>query len=159
MPPSPTSSVGGEGHTESIAVASIAPAPHAAVVALGHLGTRQGDSETLRRRWQSTSPPLVFVSAAGPCGSWRSRARPPPGQGCWGVAPSFLPQTSGERVTPTRRDARTLARLMRAGALPPVSGPTGEEAAMRDLRRAREAVLRARQPAPCRLPALRLRQA
>jgi hypothetical protein len=68
MHPSSTLSVGLEVHPESMAVAYVAPAPHAAVVALGNIGTRQGDIDNLIRWRQSNSPPLVFVSEAGPCG-------------------------------------------------------------------------------------------
>ena len=88
MPQSPTIAVGWEVPTESIAVASSAHDHHAAVVSLGNIGTRQGDSETRLRRCPSTSPPRVFVYAAGPGGSWRSRSLTTQGPVCWVGAPS-----------------------------------------------------------------------
>jgi transposase len=142
-----------------MAVADVAQAPHAAGVSLGTLGTRQGAIDTLRRRLQSTSPQLVFVSAAGPCGSWLSRSRTQTGHVGWGVAPSLRPKQPGARVPTPRRDALTLARLRRAGDLPPVSVPAVEDAALRDLGRARAEALRARQTATCRLHAFLLRHA
>ena len=70
MAQSRTLSVGMDVHKESMAVAYVAQAHGAAVVALGTIGTRQCDSDTLIRQLRSQSPPLVVVSAAGPCGSW-----------------------------------------------------------------------------------------
>ena len=48
-----------------------------------------------------------------------------------------MPNKAGDRVTTDRRDARQLARRMRSGDLTPVSGPAGDEEAMRALSRAR----------------------
>lgn len=62
----------------------------------------------------------------------------------WVVAPSSLPQKAGDRLTTDRRDALQLARRLRAGELSPVSVPPGEEAASRDLSRARADMLRDR---------------
>jgi hypothetical protein len=75
------------------------------------------------------------------------------------VAPSLIPHTPGERVTTDRRDAMPLARLMRSGARPPVSVPPVEDAAIRDLCRARAEALCALKAATWRLNAFWLRQA
>jgi transposase len=69
MHQSSTLYVGLDVHKESIAVAYVAQAPHAEVVSLGNIGTRQCDSDKLIRRLQSKSPHLVLVYEAGPCGS------------------------------------------------------------------------------------------
>jgi hypothetical protein len=74
MPPSRTLYVGLDVHQESLAVASVAQDHGATGVALGKSGTRQGDLDPLLRRPPANSPPLVFVYAAGPCGSWLSRS-------------------------------------------------------------------------------------
>ena len=55
------------------------------------------------------------------------------------VAPSLVPERPGERVKTTRRDAVTLARLLRAGDLTPVWVPDAVHEAVRDLVRARTA--------------------
>jgi transposase len=62
--------VGMDVHKESIAVAYVAQAYGAEVVSLGTLGTRQCAIDKLIRQLQSKSKQLVFVYAAGPCGSW-----------------------------------------------------------------------------------------
>src|SRR5262245_20158689 len=103
-----------------MAVASIAQEPHAEIISLGNIGTRQCDIGKLVRRLQATSPHLVFGYEAGPGGSWLYRYLTNKGQVCWGVAPSLIPKKPGDRVTTNRRDAIKLARLMRSGDLPPV---------------------------------------
>ena len=55
------------------------------------------------------------------------------------VAPSLIPKKPGERIKTNRRDAVTLARLLRAGELTAVWVPDSVHEAMRDLVRAREA--------------------
>jgi len=61
------------------------------------------------------------------------------GHDCTVVAPSLIPKRPGERVKTNRRDAVTLARLLRAGELTPVWVPDATHEAVRDLVRAREA--------------------
>jgi transposase len=74
------------------------------------------------------------------------------------VAPSLIPKKAGDRGTTDRRDAVHLARLRRAGALSPVEVPQVEDAAMRDLRRAREDAICDLKAAQSRLNAVLLRQ-
>ena len=154
---SSTLSLGLEIQKESLAVAYVAQAHHAEVVSRGPIGTRQGARDPLIRKRQAQSKHLLFVYEAGPCGDWLSRSLPQKGQVCWGVAPSLRPQKPGDRGKPKRRDASKLARLRRSGALPPVSGPQVEDAAMRDLGRARAETSRALQAAQCQRTALLLR--
>ena len=52
-----------------------------------------------------------------------------------------MPKRPGERVKTNRRDAVTLARLLRAGDLTPVWVPDTMHEAVRDLVRARTAAL------------------
>ncbi len=99
-----------------------------------------------------------MVDAAGPCGYGLSRALSRKHLRCWVVAPSVVPKTAGDRVRTDRRDAIQLARLMRAGDLPPGAVPTVEDEAIRDRARARAAAIRARQAAKHRWKAFRLRQ-
>jgi transposase len=140
-----------------MAVAYVATEHHAEVVSLGNIGSRQCDMEKLVRPLQSKSKHLIVVYEAGPCGYWLSRYLTKKGQVCWVIAPSLIPKKPGERVKTNRRDAITLARLMRAGDLTPVYGPQVEDAAMRDLGRARADALRDLKTAPFRLKALLLR--
>ena len=57
---------------------------------------------------------------AGPCGFGLARRLRQLGVECQVVAPSLTPKRSGDRVKTDRRDARKLARLLRAGELTPV---------------------------------------
>jgi transposase len=157
MHQSSTLYVGLDVHKESIAVAYVATAHHAEVVSLGNMGTRQCDIDTLIRQLQSTSAPLIFVYEAGPCGYWLYRYLTKKGHVCWVIAPSLIPKKPGDRVKTNRRDAITLARLMRSGDLTPVSVPKVEDEAMRDLCRAREDAIRDRKAAKFRLKAFLLR--
>jgi transposase len=120
MPQSRTLDVGLDVHQESIAVAYVANAHEAEVVSLGSIGTRQGDIDTRIRRLPSKSPHLVFGYEAGPCGYWLDRDLTKTGDVCGVVAPARIPKKAGDRVQTHRRDAIKLARLMRAGDLPPV---------------------------------------
>ena len=56
------------------------------------------------------------------------------------VAPSLVPKKAGDRVKTNRRDAVSLAKLLRAGELTAVWVPDERHEAMRDLSRARQAV-------------------
>src|SRR5262245_7482741 len=149
--------VGFDVHKESIAVAYVAQEPHAEVVSLGNIGTRQCDIDKLIRRLQSKSPHLVFVYEAGPCGYWLYRYLTQKGHVCWVVAPSLIPKKPGDRVKTNRRDAIKLARLMRSGDLTPVYVPKVEDEAIRDLCRAREDAIRDLKAAKFRLKAFLLR--
>src|SRR5262245_40312215 len=157
MQQSSTLYVGLDVHKESIAVAYVAQDHGAEVISLGTIGTRQCDIDKLLRQLQSKSKRLVFVYEAGPCGYWLYRYLLKKGYVCWVVAPSLSPQKPGDRVKTDRRDARQLARLMRSGDLTPVSGPAVDDAASRDLSRAREDTLRDLKAAKLRLQAFLLR--
>ena len=74
---------------------------------------------------------------AGPCGFGIARRLRQLGIDCAVVAPSLIPRRPGERVKTDRRDARKLARLLRAGELSAVYIPEPTDEAMRDLCRAR----------------------
>src|SRR5918999_1799697 len=157
MPQSTTLYVGMDVHKESIAVAYIANAPHAEVIYLGSIGTRQCDIDQLIRQLQSKSKELVFVYEAGPCGYWLYRYLTKKGHVCWVVAPSLIPKKAGDRVKTNRRDAVQLARLMRSGDLSPVYVPQVEDEAIRDLSRAREDAIQDLKAAKFRLKAFLLR--
>ena len=133
MAQSRTLFLGMDVHKDAIAVASVAQEHHAEVLSLGAIGTRQCDIDQLIRQMPSKSTQLVFVYDAGPCGYWLYRSLTHKGHVCWVVAPSLIPQKPGDRVKTNRRDAITLARLMRSGDLTPVSVPKVEDEAMRVL--------------------------
>lgn len=142
---------------DSIAVADVAPDHGAEVASLGTIGPRQSDIDHLARKRPSKAKHLVFVDEAGPCGDWRYRYLTQTGYHCWVVAPSLMPQKSGDRVTTDRRDAVPLARLMRSGDLPSVYVPTVDDDASRALTRAREETIGDLKAAKFRLNAFVLR--
>ncbi|MCH8839415.1 MAG: IS110 family transposase [Planctomycetes bacterium] len=81
---------------------------------------------------------MLFCYEAGPCGYEVYRLLTAVGQDCLVVAPSLIPKKAGVRVKTDRRDALSLARLLRAGELTAVWVPDQEQEAIRDLTRARE---------------------
>jgi transposase len=128
------------------------------VVSLGTIGTRQYDIDKLIRKLEAKGAALVFAYEAGPCGSWLSRYLTRRGRSCTVVAPSLMPRKSGDRVKTDRRDAVTLARLLRSGDLSSIDVPTVDDEAVRALSRAREDTGRDLKRHKVRLKAFLLRQ-
>jgi transposase len=157
MSQSRTLFIGMDVHKDAMAVAYVAQDHGAAVTYLGSIGTRQCDLDHLIRKMPSKAKQLIFVYEAGPCGDWLSRSLTKKGYDCWVVAPSLIPKKAGDRVNTDRRDAVHLARLARSGDRTAVSVPKVEDAAMRDLTRAREDALSDLKEATCRLQAFVLR--
>jgi transposase len=149
--------IGMDVHQETSAVAYIAQEHGAEVTSLGTIGTRQCDLDQRIRTMPSKAKHVLFISEAGPCGSWLSRYRTTKGDDGWVVAPALMPQKAGARVTTDRRDAVQRARLARSGDRTAVSVPKGEDEALRDLSRAREETLSDRQDAQWRRKAFLLR--
>src|ERR1700687_3028004 len=81
---------------------------------------------------------LTFCYEAGPTGYGLYRQITGLGHACNVVAPSLIPKKPGDRVKTNRRDAVSLARLLRAGELTAVWVPDEGHEAMRDLTRARD---------------------
>jgi transposase len=121
--------VGLDVHKDSIAVAYAPEERGAEVVSPGAVGPRQCDIDKLIRKLQSKGARLVFVYEAGPCGYWLYRYLTRKGLACHVVAPSLIPRKPGDRVKTDRRDAITLARLMRSGDLTPIYVPRLEDEA------------------------------
>src|SRR5437868_10092973 len=94
---------------------------------------------------------------AGPCGFGLARRLRQLGVECEVVAPSMTPTRSGDRVKTDKRDARKLARLLRAGELTAVYIPEATDEAIRDLCRARSDAVDDRRRSRHRLKAFLLR--
>jgi len=84
---------------------------------------------------------LTFCYEAGPTGYEVYRQIKSLGHECIVVAPSLIPKKPGDRVKTNRRDALSLAKLLRAGELTAVWVPDRGHEAMRDLTRARETTM------------------
>jgi transposase len=99
---------------------------HAVEKWIGRLRKAHGKDAVLRACYE-----------AGPCGFGLARRLRQLGVECEVVAPSMTPKRAGDRVKTDRRDARKLARLLRAGELTAVYIPEPTDEAIRDLCRAR----------------------
>jgi transposase len=150
--------VGLDVHKDSIAVAYAPEDRGAEVVALGAIGTRQSDVDKLIRKFESTGATLVFGYEAGPCGYGLYRYLTGKGLACQVVAPSLIPRKAGDRVKTDRRDAITLARLMRSGDLSSIYVPRIEDEALRDLSRSRDDAMQDLKRSKRRLKSFLLRQ-
>ena len=89
--------------------------------------------------WVRSVPgPVAVAYEAGPTGFGLFRALTAAGVRCVVAAPSKLQRPSGDRVKTDAKDAVHLARLLRLDEITPVSVPSTEQEAARDLVRARE---------------------
>jgi transposase len=96
--------------------------------------------EAIRRlvdRLTGSGADLHFCYEAGGCGYGIHRQLLQLGISCIVIAPSMMPKKPGDRIKNDRRDAVTLARLLRAGELTAIWVPDEGHEAMRDLVRAR----------------------
>jgi transposase len=91
----------------------------------------------LIRKLASRYETLHFCYEAGPTGYGLYRQIVELGHECMVVAPSLIPRRPGDRVKTNRRDAQSLARLLRAGELTAVWVPDETHEAVRDLVRTR----------------------
>ena len=137
---STTPYIGLDVHKESISVAYAPDARDAEIISLGTIGTRQCDIDKLIRKLASKSAQLVFVYEAGPCGYWLYRYLTKKKLTCWVIAPSLIPKKAGDRVKTDRRDAATLAHLMRSGDLTPVYVPDLADEAIQQMTLLRQLV-------------------
>ena len=103
----------------------------------GEIEADEAAVRKLVRRLATRASRLTFCYEAGPTGYGLYRLITALGHECRVVAPSLIPRTPGERVKTNRRDATSLARLLRAGELTSVWAPDERHEAMRDLVRAR----------------------
>jgi len=91
------------------------------------------------RSWLGDLPgPVAVAYEAGPTGFGLARSLTAAGIRCEVVAPSKLHRPTGDRVKTDAKDAVHLARLLRLDEFIPVSIPTVDQEAARDLVRARE---------------------
>ena len=80
---------------------------------------------------------LLFCYEAGPCGFVLHRQITALGFDCDVIAPSKIPNKTGDRIKTDRRDAVKLSQYLRSGDLSAIWIPDEEQEAMRDLCRAR----------------------
>jgi len=130
--------VGLDVHKMSMNVAIAEPGAAGEIRYYGQIGGDLTALDQVTRKLQAKGAELRFVYEAGPCGYQVYRHLTAQGHHCLVAAPSLIPRRPGDRIKCDRRDALTLARLLRAGELTPVKVPDEDDEAMRDLTRARE---------------------
>jgi transposase len=108
---------------------------------LGEIETCDAATAKLVRKLAAKYQRLTFCYEAGPTGYGLHRQITSLGHACIVVAPSLIPKRRGDKVKTNRRDAMSLAKLLRAGELTPVWVPDPRHEAMRDLTRARDSAV------------------
>src|SRR6476620_7417676 len=106
---------------------------------LGEIDNTEAATSKLVKKLAAQHRRLTFCYEAGPTGYGLYRLIKSLGHECIVVAPSLIPKKPGDRVKTNRRDAVSLAKLLRAGELTAVWVPDERHEAMRDLSRARQA--------------------
>lgn len=110
----------------------------------GEIDTGPAATRKLVARLAGKYKKLTFCYEAGPTGYGLCRLIRGLGHACDVVAPSLIPKKRGDRIKTNRRDAESLAKLLRAGELTAVWVPDEHHEGMRDLSRAREAAVKDR---------------
>jgi transposase len=125
-----------------IDVAVAEPLPGGEVRYWGKIANEAAALDRVIKRLRRNDRPLMVCYEAGPCGyGIYRRLNGKSGVTCEVVAPSMTPRRPGTRVKTNRRDCLMLARLLRAEELTPTWVPDAAHEAMRDLLRARAAVV------------------
>ena len=104
---------------------------------LGEFDNTREVTAKLVRKLSERHEVLHFCYEAAPTGYGLYRQIQSLKHDCIVVAPSLIPRRPGERVKTNRRDAQSLARLLRAGELTSVWVPDETHEAVRDLVRTR----------------------
>jgi len=126
-------------HKDSITLALAEPTPKGEIRLFGTITNDLHALEKALTRIRKAHPGahLEVAYEAGPCGFGIARRLKQLGVPCLVAAPSLIPKQPGAPFKTDKRDARTLARLLRAGELTAVYVPEPTDEAIRDLCRAR----------------------
>jgi transposase len=126
-------------HKDSITVAVADPGPKGEIRLFGTITNDLHALEKVLSRIRKAHPGahLEVAYEAGPCGFGIVRRLQQLRVPCVVAAPSLIPKQPGSPFKTDQRDARTIARLLRAGELTAVYVPEPTDEAIRDLCRAR----------------------
>ncbi len=126
-------------HKDSITIAIADAQRHGEIRLFGTITNDLGRLEVAPGRIRKGHPSaqLEVAYEAGPCGFGIARRLKQLQVPCLVAAPSLIPKQPGSPFKTDKRDARTIARLLRAGELTGVYVPEPTDEAIRDLCRAR----------------------
>jgi transposase len=126
-------------HKDSLTLAIAQAGPKGEIRLYGTITNDLGRLEVALHRIRKAHPGahLEVAYEAGPCGFGIARRLEQLGVPCLVAAPSLIPKQPGSPFKTDQRDARALARLLRAGELVAVYIPEPTDEAIRDLCRAR----------------------
>ena len=113
--------VGLDVHKDSISVAIAEAGRDGEVRQWGVVRNTPEAVARLARKLVERHRAVEFAYEAGPCGYTLYRHLTASGLTCRVIAPSRTPRKPGDRIKNDTRDAVTLARLLRAGELTPVT--------------------------------------
>jgi len=125
---------------------------------LGEIDNTPAATAKLVKKLSGKYRRLTFCYEAGPTGYGLYRQITKLEHECIVAAPSLIPKKPGDRVKTNRRDAVSLAKLLRAGELTAVWVPDRHHEAMRDLTRARDTAVTDLRRTRQRISAFLLRQ-
>jgi transposase len=126
-------------HKDSTTIAIAEPGPKGEIRLYGTITHDLHALEKALSRLRKAHPgaDVEVTYEAGPCGFGIARRLQQLKVPCLVAAPSLIPKQPGSPFKTDQRDARTLARLLRAGELTGVYVPEATDEAIRDLCRAR----------------------
>ena len=126
-------------HKDSTTIAIAEPGAKGEIRLFGTVSSDIDRLEKALRRIGKTHPNahLQVVYEAGPCGFVIARRLQQLHIPCLVAAPSLIPKKPGSPFKTDKRDAKALARLLRAGDLTAVYVPEATDEAIRDLCRSR----------------------
>ena len=126
-------------HKDSIVIAIAEPGRNGELRLFGTITNDLQALEKALNRIRKAHPGAILEIAyeAGPCGFGIARRLKQLKVSCLVAAPSLIPKQPGAPFKTDKRDARGLARLLRAGELTAVYIPESTDEAIRDLCRAR----------------------
>jgi transposase len=131
--------IGLDVHKDSITIAIAEPDLKGEIRLFGTITNDLHALEKALNRIRKAHPDATLEIAyeAGPCGFGIARRLKQLNVSCLVAAPSLIPKQPGAPFKTDKRDARGLARLLRAGELTAVYIPESTDEAIRDLCRAR----------------------